>query len=90
MFNYLLIFFNNIPIIFKTLSKEVFRVNLPNLLFHSTLSNSCNPEFKGTVDLVEAKIWLKKIKKTYEIVGVEWDKKTIFNAYMLNGKANYW
>ena len=27
------------------------------------------PEFKGTVDPVEAKIWLREIEKTFEIVG---------------------
>ena len=44
---------------------------------------------KGTVDTVEAKIWLSEIKKTFKIVGSEEDKKTIFDAYMLNGEANY-
>ncbi|WOG92166.1 hypothetical protein DCAR_0311426 [Daucus carota subsp. sativus] len=48
------------------------------------------PEFKGTVDPVEAKIWLREIEKTFEIVGVEEEKKTIFAAFMLKGEANYW
>ncbi|XP_074335026.1 uncharacterized protein LOC141672325 [Apium graveolens] len=30
------------------------------------------------------------IEKTFEIVGVEEDKKTIFAAFMLKGEANYW
>ena len=48
------------------------------------------PEFKGTTDPVEARAWLKEIEKTFEIVGVEEDKKTIFATYMLKGEANYW
>ena len=48
------------------------------------------PRVKGTIDPVEANIWLREIKKTFEIVDVEEDKKTLFDAYMLNGEANYW
>lgn len=52
---------------------------------------SLNPlEFKGTTDPVEARVWLKEIEKTFEIVGVEENRKTIFAAYMLKGEANYW
>ena len=40
---------------------------------------------KGTVNPVETKIWIKEIKKIFEIFGVEDNKKTIFDAYMLNG-----
>ena len=35
-------------------------------------------------------MWLRKIEETFEIVGIEEDKKTIFDAFMLNGEANYW
>ena len=38
---------------------------------------------------MEAKIWLREIKKTFEVVVGEY-KKTIFDAYMLNGEASYW
>ncbi|XP_074342240.1 uncharacterized protein LOC141679718 [Apium graveolens] len=48
------------------------------------------PEFKGTTDPVEARVWLREIEKTFEIVDVEEEKKTIFAAYMLEGEANYW
>ena len=48
------------------------------------------PEFKGTTDPVEARLWLREIEKYFEIVGVEEDKKTIFAAFMLKGEANYW
>ena len=44
---------------------------------------------KGSVDPVEAKIRLREIKKTFEIFGVKEDKRTIFDAYMLNRKDNY-
>ena len=51
---------------------------------------SLNPqEFKGTTDPVEARVWLREIEKTFEIVGVEDNKKTIFDAFMLKGEANY-
>ncbi|XP_074355258.1 uncharacterized protein LOC141693960 [Apium graveolens] len=48
------------------------------------------PEFKGTTDPVEARVWLREIEKTFEIVDVKEEKKTIFAAYMLKGEANYW
>nr|XP_017245279.1 PREDICTED: uncharacterized protein LOC108216926 [Daucus carota subsp. sativus] len=54
------------------------------------LVNLLQQEFKGTVNPVEAKIWLTEIEKTFEIVGVEENKKTIFAAFMLKGEANYW
>ena len=41
------------------------------------------PSVNGTIDPVEAKIWLREIRKTFEIVGGEEDKKTIFDAYCL-------
>ncbi|XP_074363144.1 uncharacterized protein LOC141703561, partial [Apium graveolens] len=47
------------------------------------------PEFKGTTDPVEARVWLREIEKTFEIVDVEEEKKIIFAAYMLKGEANY-
>ncbi|XP_074355418.1 uncharacterized protein LOC141695076 [Apium graveolens] len=39
---------------------------------------------------MEARIWLREIEKTFKIVGVEEDKKTIFAAFMLKGEAIYW
>ena len=45
---------------------------------------------KGTIDSVEAKIWLREIKKTFKVVGVGENKKTIFDAYMFNRETNYW
>ena len=32
----------------------------------------------------------KRNEKSFEIVNVEGDKKTIFDAYMRNVEANYW
>ena len=91
-FNYLLIyFFNNIPKIFKTILKDVLRVNLLNLPFSFESFKFCHHKsFEGTVDPVEAKIWLREIEKTFEMVDVEDDKKTILDAYMLNRMGNYW
>ena len=48
------------------------------------------PEFKGTVDPVEAKAWLKEMEKSFEILGVAEEQKTIFATYMLKGEANLW
>lgn len=48
------------------------------------------PEFKGTADPVEARAWLKEMEKSFEIIDVEDEKKTIFAAYLLKGEANYW
>lgn len=48
------------------------------------------PEFKGTTDPIKARAWLREMEKTFEIVGVEENKKTIFAAYLLKGEANFW
>ncbi|KAL8120501.1 hypothetical protein AgCh_017616 [Apium graveolens] len=48
------------------------------------------PEFLGSADPVEARAWLKEIEKSFEILGVEEQYKTIFASYMLKGEANYW
>ncbi|XP_017227835.1 uncharacterized protein LOC108203426 [Daucus carota subsp. sativus] len=48
------------------------------------------PEFNGTTDPVEARVWLKEIENYFEIVGVEEEKKTIFVGFMFRVEANYW
>ena len=48
------------------------------------------PEFKGTVDPVEARAWLKEMKKSFEILQIADDQKTVFAIYMLKGEANFW
>ena len=48
------------------------------------------PEFKGTTDLVEARAWLKEMEKSFEILRVAEEQKTIFATYMLKGEANLW
>ena len=48
------------------------------------------PEFKGTTDPVEAKAWLKEMEKSFEILGVAEEQKTVFSTYMLKGEANLW
>ncbi|KAL8115167.1 hypothetical protein AgCh_021844 [Apium graveolens] len=48
------------------------------------------PEFKGSVDLVEANAWLKEIEKAFDLVGAGVGQKTKFSSYFLKGEANYW
>ena len=48
------------------------------------------PEFKGTADPVEARAWLKEMEKSFEILQVADDQKTVFATYMLKGEANFW
>ncbi|XP_074342555.1 uncharacterized protein LOC141680153 [Apium graveolens] len=48
------------------------------------------PEFPGSADPVEARVWLKEIEKYFGILGVEERHKTIFASYMLKGEAKYW
>ena len=87
LFNYLLIFFNNIPRIFKTILKRssLSQLAKPTFPFKS-LKFLQPPKFKGTIDPYEAKIWLREIEKNFEIIGAEEDKKVIFYDYMLT----YW
>ena len=48
------------------------------------------PEFKGTADPVEARAWLKEMEKSFEILQIADDQKTVFATYMLKGEANFW
>ncbi|KAL8134291.1 hypothetical protein AgCh_009363 [Apium graveolens] len=48
------------------------------------------PEFKGSVDPVEANAWLKEIEKAFDLVGAGAEQKTKFASYFLKGEANYW
>lgn len=48
------------------------------------------PEFQGTADPGEARVWLKEMEKSFEILGVAEDQKTVFATYLLKGEANYW
>ena len=48
------------------------------------------PEFKGTVDPVEARAWLKEMEKSFEILQIADDQKTVFATYMLKEEANFW
>ena len=48
------------------------------------------PEFKGTVNPIEARAWLKEIEKAFTLVRVGEDQKTNFASYFLKAEANDW
>ena len=48
------------------------------------------PEFKGTLNPVEAKTWLIDIEKAFALVKVGEDQKTEFASYYLKAEANFW
>ena len=48
------------------------------------------PEFKGTADPIEARAWLKEMEKSFEILQIAEEQKTVFATYMLKGEANFW
>ena len=60
---------DNTPRIFKTILKDVFESTYQTYLFIQTFQIFflIPLEFKGTIDPVEAKIWLKEMEKTFEI-----------------------
>ena len=41
-------------------------------------------------DPVEARAWLKEMEKSFGILGVAEEQKTVFATYMLKGEANLW
>ncbi|KAL8108801.1 hypothetical protein AgCh_025044 [Apium graveolens] len=48
------------------------------------------PEFKGEVDPIAARIWLKEIEKTFALTKVSEDLKTDYASYFLKNDSNYW
>ena len=48
------------------------------------------PEFKGTADPVEARAWLKEMEKSFKILQIAEEQKTVFATYLLKGEANFW
>ncbi|XP_063938040.1 uncharacterized protein LOC135147916 [Daucus carota subsp. sativus] len=48
------------------------------------------PEFKGSADPIEARIWLKEIEKAFMLVKVRDEQKTEFASYYLKEEATYW
>lgn len=47
-------------------------------------------EFHGTTDPVEARAWLEEMKKSFKILSIAENQKTVFAAYLLEGEANHW
>ena len=39
---------------------------------------------------MEARAWLKEMEKSFEILQIADDQKTVFATYMLKGEANFW
>lgn len=48
------------------------------------------PEFHGSTDPTEARVWLKEIEKAFVLVKVDENQKTDFASYFLKSEANYW
>ena len=48
------------------------------------------PEFHGTTDPVEARAWLKEMEKSFEILSITENQKTVFSVYLMKGEANHW
>ena len=45
---------------------------------------------KGQPDPVEARAWIKEMEKSFEILQIAEEQKTVFATYMLKGEANFW
>ncbi|KAL8109483.1 hypothetical protein AgCh_025542 [Apium graveolens] len=48
------------------------------------------PEFKGEVDPVAARIWLKEMEKAFALTKVSENLKTDYASYFLRNDSNYW
>ncbi|XP_074382738.1 uncharacterized protein LOC141724478 isoform X2 [Apium graveolens] len=48
------------------------------------------PEFKGSLELIEANVWLKEIEKAFALVKVKEEQKVEFASYYLKNEATYW
>ncbi|XP_074369633.1 uncharacterized protein LOC141711091 [Apium graveolens] len=48
------------------------------------------PEFKGSLEPIEANVWLKEIEKAFALVKVKEEQKVEFASYYLKNEATYW
>ncbi|KAL8110098.1 hypothetical protein AgCh_025994 [Apium graveolens] len=48
------------------------------------------PEFKGSLEPIEANVWLKEIEKAFTLVKVKEEQKVEFASYYLKNEATYW
>ncbi|KAL8105920.1 hypothetical protein AgCh_029652 [Apium graveolens] len=48
------------------------------------------PEFKGSLDPIEANVWLKEIEKSFALVKVKEEQRVEFASYYLKNEATYW
>ncbi|XP_074351873.1 uncharacterized protein LOC141691022 [Apium graveolens] len=49
-----------------------------------------SPRVKGSLDPIEARVWLKEIKKAFALVKVSEEEKTKFASYYLKNETTYW
>ena len=48
------------------------------------------PEFKGSLEPIEANVWIKEIEKAFALVKVKEEQKVEFASYYLKNEATYW
>ncbi|KAL8105647.1 hypothetical protein AgCh_029446 [Apium graveolens] len=48
------------------------------------------PKFKGSLEPIEANVWLKEIEKAFSLVKVKDEQKVEFGNYYLKNEATYW
>ncbi|XP_074376979.1 uncharacterized protein LOC141718495 [Apium graveolens] len=48
------------------------------------------PEFKDSLEPIEANVWLKEIEKAFALVKVKEEQKVEFASYYLKNEATYW
>ncbi|XP_074322993.1 uncharacterized protein LOC141659949 [Apium graveolens] len=65
-------------------------IPLAELLKGAQLWSVKPPEFKGEVDPVAARIWLKEIEKAFTLTQVSDNLRSDYASYFLKGEANYW
>ncbi|XP_074378290.1 uncharacterized protein LOC141719814 [Apium graveolens] len=65
-------------------------IPLAELLKGAQLWSVKPAEFKGEVDPVAARIWLKEIEKAFTLTQVSDNLRSDYASYFLKGEANYW
>ena len=48
------------------------------------------PEFKGSVNPIDAQTWVMEMEKVFDVARVNEDQKTAFATFMLKVEAIYW
>ncbi|KAL8108735.1 hypothetical protein AgCh_024996 [Apium graveolens] len=71
------------------LTQQQQRRNNPQVTF-KTFQAVNPPEFKGSLDPIEANVWLKEIEKSFALVKVKQEQKVEYGSYYLKNEATYW